>query len=134
MWAEHIMSEPSFRRRAGDPSGFQFDIRLNWSRSIPMSCVEDVSVAIDGEIVDPLTLTLAQGGEMLSLRDWAGRDDVWWHVLGPSTVSATTARPLAAGSHTITFELRVRVPSFPPGADGVWPTRFNRVTVTEELS
>lgn len=45
MWAEHMVSNTSFRRPAGtdDPRLVSFDLRLNWSRSIPMSCVEEIA-------------------------------------------------------------------------------------------
>lgn len=127
MWAEHVVSNTALRR-AGD--GIAFDIRLNWSRSIPMSCVQELVVAIDGERIDGLTL--AQGGEDLPLRAWADRDDIWWPVLAPATVTA--AHRMASGAHRLDIELRVRVPAFPPGPDGVWPTRFTRATSIEELA
>lgn len=135
MWAEHMVSAPSFRRaqERGGQSGFALDLRLNWSRSIPMSCVAEVGLKVDGLPVDPATVTVAQQGVDLPLAGWANRDDIWWPVLEPSTVTASASSPLTDGPHEIEVELRVRVPGFAPGPDGVWPTRFNRATVTEEL-
>lgn len=98
-----------------------------------MSCVEEVNLIVDGKPADPSSLTLAQGGEEHSLSEWAPHDDVWWPVLDPAVVTATTAHRLEAGEHRIELELRVRVPAFPPGPDRVWPTRFNRAAVTAVL-
>jgi len=136
MWAEHMVSKTSLRRPAetDDPRRFSFDLRLNWSRSIPMSSVEEIALKVDGLPVDQEGILLAQGGEDLPLAGWRTRDDIWWPVLEPSTVTASAVSPLSAGTHQIEVELRVRVPAFPPGPDGVWPTRFNRVTASEELA
>jgi hypothetical protein len=135
MWAEHVLSEPSLRRAAGnrDPARFSLDLRLNWSRSVPMSCVQEVAVKIDGNPVSEPSISLTQGGVELPLAAWRTRDDVWWPVLEPATLSASSAAPLAAGPHDIEVSLRVRVPGFAPDASGVWPTRFNRVTTVDVL-
>ncbi|MCU1481858.1 MAG: hypothetical protein JWQ19_2644 [Subtercola sp.] len=136
MWAEHVVSNTSFRRTDGDddPSRFSLDLRLNWSRAIPMSCVAEIGLKIDDIPVVPESIIVAQGGEGLRLADWQTRDDIWWPVLEPSTVTASTESPLADGMHKIEVELRIRVPGFAPSPTGVWPTRFNRVTIEEELS
>jgi len=33
--------------------GFEVKARLMWYRSLPLSCIEKVSVAIDGKVIDP---------------------------------------------------------------------------------
>jgi hypothetical protein len=134
MWAEHVLSRPLLRRaRGGEPRAISVDVRLNWSRSVPMSCVQAITLSVDGQPVRAETLTLDHHGEALPLSAWADRDDVWWPVLDPITLTASTAEHLEPGAHRIDVEMRVRVPSFPPGPDGVWPTRFNRVTAVAEL-
>jgi hypothetical protein len=135
MWAEHVVVKSSLRRPGGtaDPTRFALDLRLNWSRSIPMSCVDTIAVAIDGEPVAPDTITLRQGGAELPLEGWRTRDDIWWPVLEASTLTGSAPTPLRAGPHALEVELRVRVPGFAPGPDGIWPTRFTRIRTTEEL-
>ena len=136
MWAEHMVSRTSFRR-GGDPADrtrFEIDLRLNWSRSIPMSCVAEVGLRLDGDVIDAGTISLTQGGVELPLAGWAERDDIWWPVLDPAIVSASASSTIVDGTHELEVELRVRVPGFAPGPDGVWPTRFNRATVVEELA
>ena len=133
VWAEHILSNADLRRAAHDPRAISLNIRLNWSRSVPMSCVDEVRLTVDGEPVDPSSLTLAQGGEEHALPDWAPRDDIWWPVLEPAVLTVTPAHRLDEGEHFIELELRVRVPAFAPGPDGVWPTRFNRGSATAAL-
>ena len=98
-----------------------------------MSCVQEVAVKIDGDPISEASISLAQGGVELPLAAWSARDDIWWPVLKPATLTASSGAPLASGPHDIEVALRVRVPGFAPDARGVWPTRFNRASTVDVL-
>ena len=69
--------------------------RLNWYRALPVSCVEQLSVTVDGTPLSPHAVTLELGDEQIPAPALVERDDSWWAtgqvaslqcVLGPGTV------------------------------------------------
>ena len=77
--------------------GFSLDIRSHWYRSLPLTSLAVLDLAVDGEKVRPDDMTIVVNGKSFTVPQLADGYDEWWYVLDP-------------------FELRVRKPGFDPGA------------------
>jgi len=75
--------------------GFALDIRSHWYRSLPLTSLAVLDLAVDGEKVPEDDMTIAVNGQELTVPQLAGGYDEWWYVLDP-------------------IELRVRRPGFDP--------------------
>jgi hypothetical protein len=117
------------RTASGAPEGFAVDLRLNWFRSLPVSCVEELVLSVDGVHVPPRDIKLDVAGTRFPLEEAPGRDDVWWSCGEPATL-LVGGRRLDPGPHELACQLRVRIPYFPPGPDGVWPTMYDRAVAS----
>nr|WP_281371790.1 DUF6379 domain-containing protein [Petropleomorpha daqingensis] len=83
-------------------------VRLNWYRSLPLSCVEQLGVRLDGEALAPATLEV--DGVRYGVADLAAADDRWWHVLDSALVRVPLERTPGAGRHEVEFVLGSRIP------------------------
>lgn len=92
-------------------SGFELRIGLPWIRSMPLSSVVGLQVAIDGEEAD--------AGVLLGPRQVpSGRlaqEPGWWFVQDRLVISS--ARPLAAGLHHVAVSFQLLVPYLQAGPD-----------------
>jgi hypothetical protein len=52
-------------------SGYEVDVHLAWYRSLPLSCVEDISVTVAGRTVPRDDTRVRYGGRELALNDLA---------------------------------------------------------------
>jgi hypothetical protein len=84
-------------------------VRLNWYRSVPLSCVERLEVDLDGAGLLAQRTTLELGDVRTAIGDLADRDATWWHVLDAATVRVELD-PLPAGTHTVGLVLGTRIP------------------------
>jgi len=85
------------------------DVRLNWYRSLPLSCVERLEVTLDGQPAVPDVLEVA--GRSHSVIDLPAEDDTWWCVWDTARLTATLAKVPAPGSHRVQFVIGTRVPN-----------------------
>ena len=76
--------------------GFSLDIRSHWYRSLPLTSLAVLDLAVDGEKVRQDDMTIVVNGKSFTVPQLADGYDEWWYVLDP-------------------FELRVRKPGFDAG-------------------
>ena len=76
--------------------GFSLDIRSHWYRSLPLTSLAVLDLAVDGEKVPADDMTIVVNGKSFTVPQLADGYDEWWYVLDP-------------------FELRVRKPGFDAG-------------------
>jgi hypothetical protein len=92
-------------------TGFDLDVRLCWYRSLPLSCVTELAVAVDGAPVAPNDLRVAVNDGEHRLEDLAARHDDWWFVLDAATLRIATATPPRVGRRaTVGVRLGLRIP------------------------
>jgi hypothetical protein len=84
--------------RAGTP-GFEVQVRLTSYRALPLSCIEGVRFAVDGETIDASTIVFSLNGYSHKLADLAALHQVWWFILEHATLFVPHA-PLAPGTHS----------------------------------
>lgn len=75
--------------------GFALDIRSHWYRTLPLTSLAVLDLAVDGETVSEDDMTIVVNGKAFTVPQLADGYDEWWYVLDP-------------------FELRVRKPGFDP--------------------
>ncbi len=80
-------------------------LRLNWFRPLPLSCVEQLGLEVDG--VAAVDAVLVLDGAEHAPGDLSGRDDVWWHTL--SDAELRVPWPEAAPAR-VRVTLRTRIP------------------------
>lgn len=90
-------------------TGFHVRIRLASYRSLPLSCLREISLSIDGEPIDPAGLRLVLDGSAFALADLAERTDVWWYILDLAELFVPS-RPLDPGTHELEASMTALVP------------------------
>lgn len=79
-------------------------LRLNWFRPLPLSCVEELLVTVDGVASPGGVLTL--DGTAYHVESLADRDDVWWSVFS----EARLAVPQRGPADQVRVTIRSRIP------------------------
>jgi hypothetical protein len=108
-----VYNDPVFARHLVESAtltddALELSVRLNWYRSLPLSCVEQLDIRLDGEALEHASLELA--GVRCSVADLASADDRWWHVLDSARVRVPLERPPGAGRHEVELVLGSRIP------------------------
>jgi hypothetical protein len=126
-----VLDDDAVRRTS---SGYEVDIHLAWYRSLPLSCVEDISVTVAGQAASRDDIRVLRGGRELSLEDLAGFVDEEWFVQDALTVVVPNSSPVEPGSEVdIDVTLATRIPYIiiGPGTALVKPTRVSRKVVVQ---
>lgn len=95
-----LADRPIRRCVLGGRAGILLTVRLTSYRSLPLSCIEEIRLYIDGVAVDPASLRLIVAGVPYALSELAALPDRWWFILdlGELFVAMTD---LAPGSHDV---------------------------------
>ena len=96
MFSRHLVESAAL-----DGRRLELSVRLNWYRSLPLSCVERLEVRLDGEPVD-VSLEL---------------DGDWWRVRDSARVAGELAGDPGDGPHAVELLLGTRIP-YLVGPDG----------------
>lgn len=89
-------------------------IRLPWYRSLPMSCIEALDIAIDDEPVSPDRMSFEIGGTRHSLADTAKLHDAQWFVLDAAQALIQAPAALSPGDHRVSIAMTLRIPYSDP--------------------
>jgi F420-dependent methylenetetrahydromethanopterin dehydrogenase len=113
-------------------AGYEVDVRLPWYRSLPLSCLEDVTVTVDGTVAARADVTLRHEGRELHPDDLADLVDEQWFVQDPLTVLVPDPAPATAGAEAdVSVHVAVRIPYIiiGPGTALVQRTEVERKVV-----
>jgi hypothetical protein len=100
------------------PSGYDIDVHLAWYRSLPLSCVEDLSVTVAGRTTPRDQVRVRYGGRELGLDDLVDLVDDWWFVQDPLTIVVPDPAPGDPGTTSeLVVELATRIPYIIIGPD-----------------
>ena len=105
MFARHLIEAATL-----DGASVELAVRLNWYRSLPLSCVERLGVALDGTFLPTDRTTLELGGARCAIGELADQDQRWWSVLDAATVRVDLDAPPAPGPHAVDLLLGTRIP------------------------
>ncbi|GHF34726.1 hypothetical protein FHX82_005451 [Amycolatopsis bartoniae] len=111
MFPERLIEAGTVRPTA---KGFCAGLRLTWYRALPLSCIERITVTVDGTEVpdDAISLSVAATGP-LSVPDMASLTDTWWYVLDSALLTVDSAVAAAPGEHEVTVVLGLYIPYLP---------------------
>ena len=93
--------------------------RLNWYRALPVSCVEYLSVTVDGSRLNPDAITVELGGRQIPVPALIEHDDWWATGQVASLHCALGARPMK-DRYEVRLEVGTRIPYMGPMPDGSW--------------
>jgi hypothetical protein len=85
----------------------ELSVRLNWYRSLPLSCVERLEVRLDDV---PLDVTLELDGGRWPVAELVRLDERWWHVRDSARLSAELPHAPGDGPHAVEVLLGTRIP------------------------
>lgn len=112
------------------PDGYEVQVRLPWYRSIPLSCIEQVRIALDGVWAEPEATSFGVNGATYRLADLAALPDESWFIIDPATVHVSSPGHLTTGEpHTVEVELAFRIPYIQVGP-GTFLVRADRLSTT----
>jgi hypothetical protein len=115
-------------------SGDRLDlsVRLNWYRSLPLSCLEQFEVRVDGRPLDPARVGIALPDIQCSLSDVVrvqDDDGPWWHVADCVRLRAGLDPAPADDPHEVQVTLASRIP-YLVGPDGTAVVIRDRCSAT----
>ena len=92
--------------------GCKVRIALPWIRSLPLDCVHDLVVSIDGTPIEPVTVRLgSRRADLESLADEPG----WWYLQDRLVVEGPVLSP---GEHEVSVRFTLSIPYLAAGPDG----------------
>lgn len=96
-----FLAQRAMRRgRLKGRDGIFVTVRLTSYRSLPLSCIEDVAISIDGTPIERDELRLIVADVPYRLDELPALSDRWWFVLDMATLFAPLST-LAAGPHDV---------------------------------
>ncbi len=96
---------------AATDDGFRLSIRLNWYRSLAISCLETLKVSLDGQPIAPEAVRLELNGKVLSLAEAEDAVEEYWFVQDSLGIRVAGAGQVKTGeSHEVAVEYALRFP------------------------
>jgi hypothetical protein len=114
------------------PDGYEIDVHLPWYRSLPLSCLEDISLRLGDVSVDRADLRVRHHGRDLALDDLVDLVDEQWFVQDALRLLVRDEAGAGAGeSLDVDVTLATRIPYIIIGPDTalVQRTRVQRKVV-----
>jgi hypothetical protein len=116
--------------RATD-SGFEIKLRFKWYRSLPLSCLQDLQLSVDGQPIDPDAIRFGINGHVYRLAELADKVEEFWFILDSAIVSVDRPRTVKPGeSHQIGVAFGMRAPYIAIGP-GKFLTVLNQQSTTQ---
>lgn len=98
--------------------GYAFEVRLNWYRSLPLSSVDVLKLALDGETVPLDQVRFEINGHQYALGDLPQRYEEFWFVQDLAVLRVLQPGKVATGeAHTLDAEMSLRFPYIQIGPD-----------------
>ena len=114
------------------PHGFEVKARLNWYRSLPLSCVETVRLSLDGVEIAPADISFGINDHSYSLHEMPELNGETWYVQDSVILQVKKAGKVIPGeTHTIEVEIALRAPYIlvGPGKFLTMSTRYSSTQV-----
>jgi len=100
------------------PEGYEVDVHLAWYRSLPLSCVENISIKIAGKEVPSEQMRVRYLNRSLRLEELGELVDDWWFIQDPLTIDVACSDARESGAEVeLEVELATRIPYVIIGPD-----------------
>lgn len=90
--------------------GFALNIRSHWYRSLPLTSLAVLDLAVDGEKVPADAMTIGVNGKSFTVPELADAYDEYWYVLDPAELRVRRPGFDRAQPHEIEFGLGLSIP------------------------
>jgi len=94
-------------------TGFELRIGLPWIRSLPIACLREPEITIDGEVVESVRVVI--GGRALAPGEVLD-ETTWWFAQDRLVLEAE--HPVAPGVHDVVVTFRLLIPYLMAGPGG----------------
>jgi hypothetical protein len=106
--AVNLIEDNSLRVTA---DGFKINVRENWYRSLPLSCIEKVTISVDGVEIPPRDIWFGNNKDLHSLQDLEKLTGEYWYVQDSASLHVKWPGMMTAGkTYTIEVEITLRAP------------------------
>ncbi len=97
------------RSRSTD-DGWALEIHSHWYRSLPLTSLAVVDLAIDGEPVDNASITVEANGKSFAFADLERLDDEWWFTTDAVTLHVPREGIVPGDEHRVELDLGLSIP------------------------
>lgn len=113
------------------PEGYSFEVNLNWYRSLPLSSVDVLKLALDGQATPLDQVRFEINGHQYKLDELPDRFEEFWFVQESAVLRVLQPGKVAAGeAHRLDAEMSLRFPYIQIGPDR-FLTNITRCTDTQ---
>lgn len=113
-------------------SGVEIGVRLTSYRSLPLSCIAGIEIAIDGQRVAPSSLRLVIDGVVHDPASFGASSDVWWFIMDVARLFVPWPAPPASGRHTVEGTLMTVEPYMTAGRFTFYATASRQLELEGE--
>jgi Domain of unknown function (DUF6379) len=99
---------PGGLKAAGEK--LELELRSHWYRSLPLSSLAVVDIAIDGRPVDSDDLTFRYEGKSYAFSELPEQYDEWWYITDPITIEIPHTGATPGGEHKVHVDLGLSIP------------------------
>lgn len=86
------------------------EVRLPWYRSLPGSCISEVSLAVDGVSAPAESLRWTMNGRTFTIPDLADEAGEWWFPTDSVVVTGDIGVAADDQEHRVDVELKIYIP------------------------
>lgn len=113
MYEAHILSDEGCRSvwEHGRKVGYCINLKINYYRGLPLCCVDEIALVVDGQPVDPKIITLQHNGREYAYEDILKDDfptDFYWLFGEKLRVVVHQQGGIDQGRHTVAVTLKTR--------------------------
>lgn len=113
LYETHILTDVGARSvyEHGKRVGYCVNIRINYYRGLPLSCVDRIELTVDGEKIPPESMTIQCNGKefpYLKLLSDDMETDAYWFFGDLMRVIIAKDGGISPGRHTVTLTLGTR--------------------------
>lgn len=92
----------------GKKIGYEFEIRLSYYRGHFISCIEELTITVDGQAIESDDLIFCLNAKEFTMNQIPYLVSEFWNVAEPATIKVYSPGGLAEGEHSIEVTLLLR--------------------------
>lgn len=114
-------------------AGILVRLRLPSYRSLPLSCIDNIELSIDGEPVERSSMTLVLEGHRYAMDELRGLFRIFWFILDSAGLFIERREPLGPGEHHVRGVMVTVEPYMTVGRFPIFYPAERRLTVAADL-
>ena len=120
MFEQYIVNEKGFRNvsKSGEVIGFEVQLRIPYYRGLPMSCVQNIQLKIDDELITQEQMKILVQGETFNYSEISTAINHRWGMTDTITVFVEKSGGLSEGQHKVYTFVSLRISYQPHPNEG----------------